>query len=257
MSRSWIGLQLLLGWAPVWALLVILVLTGHPGIGTGAAMFLALRGIAAAALLGFGVRALVRRLPWPHPMRPWFVMAHLAAAAAFAGSWLILNSIVESVHRRQLVLVVGPGLGPYLVLGCWLYAIIAGVLYAVEATRRAARIEAMAVQSQLDALRAQLHPHFLFNALHMVVQLIPREPRRAAQAAEGIAGLLRTTLEEKRDVVPLQDEWAFAERYLEIERLRFGDRLRVRVDLTEEARRATLPSFALQTLVENAVRHGA
>jgi LytS/YehU family sensor histidine kinase len=153
--------------------------------------------------------------------------------------------------------VIGIGIGPFLVLGVWLYVMVAGVTYAAQATERAARIEAIAARSQLAALRAQLNPHFLFNALHTVVQLIPREPRRAAQAAEQIAGLLRTTIEEDRDIVSLVEEWAFVERYLEIERIRFGDRLQVREDLSEDARGAWLPSFALQTLVENAVRHGA
>jgi LytS/YehU family sensor histidine kinase len=68
--------------------------------------------------------------------------------------------------------------------------------------------------------------------------------------------LLRTTLEEGRDNVTLAAEWAFVERYLEIERLRFDARLQVQVDLTDAARAALLPAFALQTLVENAVRHG-
>jgi LytS/YehU family sensor histidine kinase len=110
---------------------------------------------------------------------------------------------------------------------------------------------------QLEALRAQLNPHFLFNALHTVVHLIPRQPERAAQAAEQLAGLLRTTIETDREVVSLESEWDFVERYLEIERIRFGDRLDVRSDLSPQARAALVPSFALQTLVENAVRHGA
>lgn len=145
----------------------------------------------------------------------------------------------------------------YFVLGVWFYAMVAGVSYASAAAERAARAEALAARSQLAALRSQLNPHFVFNALHTVVQLIPLEPKLASRAAEQVAGLLRITLEEDRDVVPLSDELAFVERYLEIERIRFGDRLDVRIQLTEEAKTTTIPSFALQTLVENAVRHGA
>ena len=145
----------------------------------------------------------------------------------------------------------------YLILGVWLYVMVAGVSYTAIATERAARAEANAARSQLAALRSQLNPHFLFNALHTVVQLIPREPRRAAQAAEQLAGLLRGTIEEDRDLVPLAEEWAFVERYLELERLRFGDRLRVHVEMTDGARATLIPLFAVQTLVENAVRHGA
>jgi len=255
--RRWIWLQLLIGWTPVWLLFVTLLLTAHPGTGVWAAALIGLRMIAAAAVLGLVVQRLTVRLPWPHPMRPAFVAVHLVAAALFATTWFFLNSLFESIHHRAFVMVLGPGAGPFLVLGVWLYVMVAGVTYAAQAAERAARIEAMAVRSQLAALRAQLNPHFLFNALHTVVQLIPREPGRAAHAAEQIAALLRTTIEADRDLVSLAEEWVFVERYLDIERIRFGDRLQVEVDLSDAARGALLPSFAVQTLVENAVRHGA
>ena len=138
-----------------------------------------------------------------------------------------------------------------------LYAIVVGIGYSVERRARAARIEANAVRAQLMALRAQLHPHFLFNALHAVVQLIPRDPARAEEAAELVASLLRTTLEEERDEVTLRDEWTFVSRYLEIERIRFGDKLQVNADVNQDLLDERIPAFALQTLVENAVRHGA
>jgi two-component system LytT family sensor kinase len=90
-----------------------------------------------------------------------------------------------------------------------------------------------------------------------VVQLIPGAPARAAEAAESLAGLLRTTLEQDRDLVPLEEEMAFVDRYLALERIRFGDRLRIRHLIAPEANTVEVPSFAVQTLVENAVRHGA
>lgn len=257
MTRRWIGLQLLIGWTPVWALFVTLLLTAHPGTGVATAVGAALRLIGAAAVLGFAVQRLTQRLPWPHPMRPAFVAIHVVAAVAYALAWFLANSLIASLQHRSMVVVLGPGIAPFLVAGVWLYAMVAGVAYAARATERAARIEAIAAQSQLAALRAQLNPHFLFNALHTVVHLIPREPARAAHAAEQIAALLRTTIEEDRDTVALGEEWKFVERYLEIERIRFGDRLHVEVDLADETLGALVPSFAVQTLVENAVRHGA
>jgi len=102
-----------------------------------------------------------------------------------------------------------------------------------------------------------VQPHFLFNALHTVVPLIPVEPQRAAEAAELVGDLLRATLEEQRDEVTLGDEWRFVSRYLTVERIRFGDRLVVRAELPNELLDACVPAFALQTLVENAVHHGA
>jgi LytS/YehU family sensor histidine kinase len=138
-----------------------------------------------------------------------------------------------------------------------LYAIVTGIGYSVERRARIARIEADAAKAQLAALRAQLHPHFLFNALHAVVQLIQVDPARATEAAELVASLLRVTLEENRDEVPLGDEWNFVSRYLEMEGIRFGDRLRIHADVSPDLFDEKVPSFALQTLVENAVRHGA
>jgi signal transduction histidine kinase len=255
--RAWVWLQLLIGWLPIGALFTTLILTAHPGSSFLGAVLVSLRMMVAAAALGLLVQRLTERLPWPHPFRASFAAVHLAAAGGYAVAWVLLNSVIQSLLRWQPVLVVGYGIGPFLVLGVWLYVMVAGVSYAVQATERAAKAEAAAARSRLAALRAQLNPHFLFNALHTVVHLIPREPRRAARAAERIADLLRTAIGEDRDLVPLAEERAFVERYLEIERLRFGERLRVRLEIPEEAEAVPVPSFALLTLVENAVRHGA
>jgi signal transduction histidine kinase len=256
MPRAWIWLQLIIGWLPVWALFTTLIATAHPAPLLEASM-VGLRMVITAAIPGLLVTRLTDGLPWPRPVRPAFIAAHFVAAFAYAGIWILFNSFIESVLRGQAVLMVGYGLGPFLILGVWIYVMIAGVTYATRATERAARAEAAAARAQLAALRAQLNPHFLFNALHAVVQLIPREPARASKAAEQVASLLRTTLEEDRDLVSLGEEVEFVRRYLDVESIRFGDRLNVNVDLPDSAREALVPAFSVQTLVENAVRHGA
>lgn len=201
---------------------------------------------------------LARRVPWPRPFRLPFLAVHLVAALLLAAAWTVASGALEAlVLRTPFPARLADRGMENLSLGMLLYVLVAGVCYAVESTARAARAEAMAARTQLAALRAQLHPHFLFNALHTVVQLIPVEPRRAAEAAELVADLLRTTLGEQRDEVTLGDEWSFVSRYLAIERIRFGDRLVVRADVPDGLRGERVPAFALQTLVENAVRHGA
>lgn len=257
MSRRVVWLQLLIGWLPVWGLFTILIVTVHVGVSLHSAALIALRMIVAAALLGLAVQRITDRLPWPQRVRLSFVVTHVGLAALYAVAFVALNSVIESVLRGAAVLAVGNGLAPFLAVGVWLYVMIAGVSYTSVATERAARAEGHAARSQLAALRSQLQPHFLFNALHTVVQLIPREPATAARAAEQLAGLLRRTIEEDRDVVPASEELSFVERYLALERLRFGDRLQVHVDVSPAARDAMIPLFAIQTLVENAVRHGA
>ena len=262
MSRAWLWLQIITGWLPIWALFTLMMVSAHDLPLLSGTLY-ASRMMVAAAVLGVAVHRFTARLPWPHPMQLRFVLTHLLAAALYGAAWLVLISVIESVlqsfaHGRIVgVLVVGPGVVPFMILGAWLYFIVAGVTYGNRAAQRAAQIEALAARSQLAALRAQLHPHFLFNALHTVVQLIPVDPRGAVRAAEQLAGALRTAIEEERDLVPLAAELAFVRRYLAIECIRFGDRLGVREDIDVAANDAMLPSFALQTLVENAVRHGA
>lgn len=250
-------LQVLLGWVPVWALYAVLLKSSHPEVGVHFALYGATLSIGFAALLGLPVPRLTERAPWPQRVRLSFVLLHIAGALAYAMLWQLATRGAQYLTHGNLGFALHYRLVQSLVLGVWLYVMIAGVAYATQAASRAALAEAAAARAQLATLRAQLNPHFLFNALHTVVQLIPVEPRRAAHAAEQIAALLRTGLEETRDLLPLADEIRFVERYLELERLRFGDRLRVTFAVEQAARDRVVPSFALLALVENAVRHGA
>jgi len=255
-SRAPLWQLFLLGWFPVGILLALLVLTAHQST-PHEAMFVAARAMIAGVIVCFPVYRFTKRWPWPERLTFSFVWRQLVAAIVFSVAFIFMNSVIESLLRLRLVIIVGGGLGPFLVMGVCIYAMVAGVIYASDATARAARAEAMAATSRLAALRSQLNPHFLFNALHAVVHLIPRDPALASKAAEEVAGLLRTTLEEDRDLVSLAEELAFVRRYLTLERIRFGDRLIVHEDIAGDALDALVPIFAVQTLVENAVRHGA
>lgn len=255
-SRSWFWLQLAIGWLPMWALFTITIMGVH-GSALAASGWMALRMIGCAAVLGLGVHALTRRRPWPSPFRWSFAALHVLAASLYAVLWVAAYSLLESLLRWRLAYVAGPGTGRFLLTGVWLYLTITAVAYAQQAAQRTALMQATAARAQLAALQAQLHPHFLFNALHTVVQLIPLDPARAARAAEQLAGLLRAALDERRDRISLAEEWRFVQRYLAIEQIRFGERLLVEASLPDDALDLSVPSFALQTLVENAVRHGA
>ncbi len=233
---------------------IMYLLTGlFGGVWTRSEIVSLVVSVTVGVALTLLVYRLVRRMPWPRPFRFRFALLHLVAALGSGLAWLLVSKAIVSLiigwpdEDQEWMIVVG----------AYVYAVVAGISYAVEATARAAQAEAAEAQAQLAALRAQLHPHFLFNALHAVVQLIPLDPARAADAAELVASLLRTTVEEERDVVTLRDEWAFVSRYLEVERMRFGDRLCVRTEMPPELLGERIPSFALHTLVENAVRHGA
>ena len=222
----------------------------------------AISGITAGGVASYLLYRFVRRVPWPRPFRFQFVLVHLAALVLFGLFWIGLSIGIEALFTGSVLatrtlfrLRVLPYELPE--IAALLYAIVCGTGYSIERRARLAEAEAAAARANLAALRAQLHPHFLFNALHTVVQLIPVDADRAVEAAELVSSLLRVTVEENRDEVPLADEWNFVSRYLEMEQLRFGDRLRVRTEVDPDLLDERIPSFALQTLVENAVRHGA
>ncbi len=257
MSRRAVLLQLLLGWVPVLGLFTMMILFVHANTTVHEAIFIAVRSLIGAVILGFGVQRFTERMPWPTPVRVPFVLVHIAAALVYSLAWIILNSIIESIFVGAIVITIGAGFAPFLATGVWLYGMIAGVSYTLQSNVRAVRAESEAAQAQLSALRGQLNPHFLFNALHTVVQLIPQDPKSASHAAQQVAALLRTTLEEDRDIISLDGELDFVARYLDVEKIRYAERLRIHIDADTGARESTIPSFAVQTLVENSVRHGA
>ena len=122
---------------------------------------------------------------------------------------------------------------------------------------RRERLERNFSEARLNALRLQLDPHFLFNALNTVSSQVERDPKLARRMIEHLGDLLRLSLDSKdRQEVALIEELAFLEHYLAIQRIRFGDNLRIETDVAPEVRHASVPSLILQPLVENAVRHG-
>src|SRR5262245_57833453 len=125
--------------------------------------------------------------------------------------------------------------------------------------RRLKEQELAAAGAKLQALRAQLNPHFLFNTLHSLTQLAREDPIATQDALERFGGLMRYVLNAGRDAsadVSLEDEIGFVLNYLAVERLRFGDRLRIEANIEPDALELAVPPLLLQPLVENAVRHG-
>ena len=113
----------------------------------------------------------------------------------------------------------------------------------------------LATEAQLASLESRIHPHFLFNALNSISSLIPEDPQRAERLVEQMAALLRFSLDASHaGLVPLSRELKIVTDYLDIERARFGDRLRYQIDLSVDAGDAKVPPLAVQTLVENSVK---
>jgi two-component system, LytTR family, sensor kinase len=147
----------------------------------------------------------------------------------------------------------------------WLiYWVIVGAWQAYQYYRRylsselrRERLERQFSEARLNALRMQLDPHFLFNALNTISSQLERDPRLAREMIEHLGDLLRLSLDSKnRQEVPLSEEMAFLAHYLAIQKIRFGDNLRIEVRIAPEVKYALVPSLFVQPLVENAIRHG-
>lgn len=114
----------------------------------------------------------------------------------------------------------------------------------------------LATEAQLASLESRIHPHFLFNALNSISSLIPEDPARAERLVEQMAALLRFSLDANQSgLVPLASELKIVADYLDIERARFGERLRYQIDVPADLNESRIPPLSLQTLVENSVKH--
>lgn len=145
------------------------------------------------------------------------------------------------------------------------YGAVIGICYALDYYRRyrereflATRLEAQLAQAQLDSLRMQLHPHFLFNTLNNIVGLVRDNKNHAAVSMlVGLSDLLRHTLEHSaRQEVELREELNFINLYLSIQEMRFSDRLQIELNIDPATAKAMVPNLILQPLTENALRHG-
>ena len=144
------------------------------------------------------------------------------------------------------------------------YWALVGLQHAVDYYRqararevRSARLETRLMESQLQALQQQLHPHFLFNTLHAISTLVHRDPEKADLMIERLSDLLRITLRKVGvQEVELAEELEYLRAYLDIEQVHFGNRLRIEYRIDAAAMDVLVPTLILQPLVENAIRHG-
>lgn len=232
-----------------------------------------------AALLGAAVVKFCERFVWKKSVG--FLAAHLSAAFVFAFSWCFLTLFFLSVASY-----VQSGVWQFVVWGIYAlqwqffsglmaYFTIASAVYVGKFNenlqfeeRRNAELEILKAQAEtarrnaeLFALRSQLNPHFLFNTLHSVMALVRTDAVQAEAAIESFSRMLRYVLRSQADEstrnleVNFGEELAFIEDYLELEKIRLGKRLRIKKDISAETLSCRLPAFAVQPLVENAIKH--
>ena len=194
------------------------------------AMSLHLAAFAAISVTAEGWSALVRVI-----FNPW----HRSSPPTFVNTWSDL--LVEQLMTFVIA-----------------YALILTVTYVVDSREKTARLNDELSRAQLAALRGQMDPHFMFNTLNSIASLGYEQRGDAAIGMiVGLSEFLRRALEDShRAQVTLREEVEYMQRYLDIQNVRFGDRLRVSVDIPDELLAMQVPSLLLQPLVENAIKHG-
>jgi sensor histidine kinase YesM len=177
----------------------------------------------------------------------------------------LVKIVLEGLFTRRLM-AGGPivfGIGK-LYMAVLIYWVIVGAVQYADQRRqsqerelRASRLETELARAQVDALKMQLHPHFLFNTLNAISGLMREDVEAADEMLAQLSELLRRTLDtEGQNEVPLADEIQWLRAYLAIQQTRFGDRLEVRIDVEPCSQTALVPTLILQPIVENAIRHG-
>jgi two-component system LytT family sensor kinase len=221
-------------------------------------------------VLSLPVVWLARR--YPPERRPRWLAAtiHLGAALVFSFIYVALRAVVGQLdswvagESASFVEIFGPLLARTFPFNLLIYGVIVAASHAIdyyrkyhERTVQTLELEKHLTEARLQALLHQLKPHFLFNTLNGIASLMHTDVEAADRMLVRLSELLRITMAHTgAPQTSLRDELAFLERYLEIERIRFRNRLEVSIAVDPEAIEAQVPSLILQPIVENAVRHG-
>jgi two-component system LytT family sensor kinase len=254
----------LAAWLPFFAIWVLYAMV-YAHYRLSAAVVTSLISMGTASLLGIAAWHVCQRWPWPLHLDLKFYLLQIFFASLYSILWSIVAFGLESLRRGTSPWDFwrAPFLGWQLLMGIWLYGLIAGVSYSVQTRNRlyeketmAARAEALAAKARLDAIRSRLNPHFLFNALHTLAALVKFQPDMAENAIERLGDMLRYALKEDgRELVEFAEEYEFTRQYIVFEQLRYEDRLQVDLQIDPESFHFDVPPFSLQTLAENAVHH--
>ena len=207
-----------------------------------------------------------RRLPFSDKQLPLRIIAHMVMSVPFVSVHVAIQAVIE---YQVTDITWNPFRNPdytyfYFLGGMVSYFAVSGGIIAYRyysryqtSQLRLLQMEKRFLEAHLHNLRMQLEPHFVANALNAIASEVDVNPSRARQLIENIGVLLRLSHEYKdRQLIPLVEELAVLDHYFAIQKVRFGERLNVRMRITPDVRYAMVPSFLLQPLAENAVRHG-
>ena len=217
------------------------------------------------AALSVPVIQLARRFRFEAGTWAWSLAAHLLGAVTFSFAYMVVRAWIGQWQSGASF---AEAFRPLLVktwhFNLLVYCVILAVSQAFDYYRKyrerelhASELEKNLAQAKLHALQMQLNPHFLFNTLHSISSLMHKDVEAADRMIVRLSDLLRAALENSdTQEVTLRHELEFLQSYLEIEQIRFGNRLTVKLDIAPDTLEAQVPNLILQPLVENAIRHG-
>jgi two-component system sensor histidine kinase AlgZ len=236
---------------------IILVVGRHPTLGPDTWNDLAFLTVVAQSIAIGGILAL-KMLAAPLRRLSTAAAVALAAAAMVAAAYLVIEALVWLLHALGSIPQRWPEWRtPLIARALPLTAVVlVPVLWLLSRRNRARHEIAQLRQDRLEALHLRIRPHFLFNSMNSVSSLIRSDPEVAEKALQDLADVFRALLANQRKLVPVTAEGELVRQYLEIEKLRLGDRLHVRWTMSKVPRGALIPMLTLQPLVENAVYHG-
>src|SRR5436305_12810445 len=267
LSRNRLGLYLL-AWAPLTATSIYVLVT-RGGLGWLQATALAVSVFLFYAFLCLSAWYPCRATPLGRVSFLRLLLTHLSAAVLISFVWTqagaaLAYAILSPEKFEAIRTQFRPQLNSIFTIGVLLYLLSVAFHYVLIAMEDSRRAEAQATEArilardaELKALKAQVNPHFLFNSLNSVSALTSIDPSKAREMCILLSEFLRLTLGlGEKTVIPLSEALALLERFLAIERVRFGARLRVGEKIQEESKSLLVPPLVLQPLVENAVVHG-
>ncbi|RJE71308.1 sensor histidine kinase [Reichenbachiella sp. MSK19-1] len=169
-------------------------------------------------------------------------------------TWLMMGTVVWSIELRTVNMIFGV-LGPAMMYCLW--SLIYFTYHFFEQYNKSLQYEAAIREAELQHLRSQLNPHFIFNALNSIKALVDENPIKSKQAITQLSSIFRNTLNsEKKKLVRLEEEMETVRAYLGLESIRFEERLEVTLEVADETLLCQIPPMMIQTLVENGVKHG-
>jgi len=252
----------------LWVILYTLVFLIQKEIpGWGIALFSSACYNYTFALLTVGIWFVCKKLPVTRFAIPLIIFIHFILSSLFTAFWLFIVYGSWYLHQGKIIFEIvnfNEIIGWQFLFGMMSYLLMAGIFYTIiyynqfrEKTMREAELKVLTKEAEFKALKMQINPHFLFNSLNSINALVKRNPNQSRKMIGLLSDLLRMSLESRdKMLVALKEELEFVHRYLEIENVRFGDRMEYVEDVDQRLMAYRVPAMILQPLLENSVKYG-